>query len=168
VVRVGQESPDFELDGTQGRMRLSKLRGNWVALFFYTKDYSKVCPSEVLRFNALLPEFEKLSAKVVGVSADSLESHQKWAQELGLKFSLLSDAGGEVSRRYEVFIEARGTDHRGTFLIDPEGKVRFLAIQEPPVARSVSEVLRVLKALQTGELCPADWQPGQPTLGRPG
>ena len=94
-------------------------------------------------------------------------SHKTWLKELGnLNYPLLSDITKEVSRNYGVLLEDKGISLRGTFIIDPEGKVRYQLVHDLGIGRSVEEILRVLRALQTGELCPVEWKPGKKTLGR--
>jgi len=170
-IQVGQEAPDFQLQGFEGdgfkEIRLSDYRGKWVVLFFYPLDFTFVCPTEIIAFNKKLSEFQKLGAVVLGASVDSVYSHKAWLRELGgLKYPLLSDITKEVSRNYGVLIEEKGIALRGLFIIDPNGVLRYHLVHELSVGRSVDETLRVLQALQTGENCPANWIPGQKTLGK--
>jgi alkyl hydroperoxide reductase subunit AhpC len=108
-----------------------------------------------------------LGAVVLGGSTDSVFSHQAWVKgDLGeLKYPLFSDITRETSRRYGVLMEDKGIALRGTFIIDPEGKVRWSCVNDLGIGRNVDEILRVLQALQTGENCPVNWKPGQKTLG---
>jgi alkyl hydroperoxide reductase subunit AhpC len=163
-IKVGEQMPDISLPAAVGdrqeQIALSDYRGKWVVLFFYSKDATSVCQSEVQDFHARFEQFEKAGAAVIGASADTIDSHREWLDKLGsLRFPLLSDVGGAVSRSLGIFIEEKGIPLRGTYIIDPEGKLRWLMVHEPLVGRNVEEVLRVLKALQTGAACPVGWKP---------
>jgi peroxiredoxin 2/4 len=171
MVQVGQPAPGFFLEGTLDEqfveVRLDDYAGSWVVLFFYPLDFTFVCPTEIQGFAARLGEFEALGAKVLGCSVDSKYSHLAWAEkELGkLGFPLLSDMTREVMSAYGVLLEDKGHALRGTFIIDPEGVLRYSVVHDNSVGRSTDELLRVLQALQTGELCPLNWRPGEATLG---
>ena len=168
---VTKQAPDFELEGVVGgefgTARLSDYKGKWLVLFFYPLDFTFVCPTEIREFSRRLGEFQAAGAEIVSISVDSKYSHLAWQKEIGpIAYPMLSDITKEVTRRYGVLLEDQGIALRGLFLIDPEGAVRYELIHDLSVGRSVDETLRVLKALQTGELCPIDWQPGEETLGR--
>ncbi len=170
-VQVGQKAPSFNMQGIfHGEIRdihLEDYAGKWVVLFFYPLDFSFVCPTEVIEFGERFDEFAELDAQVLGVSVDSVYSHKAWLKELGeLKYPLLSDITKEISRCYGVLIEEKGISLRGAFIIDPEGMLRYQVVHDLNIGRSVDEILRVLKALQTGELCPVEWRPGKSTLGK--
>ena len=112
-------------------------------------------------------EFKQLDAVVLGASVDSKFTHLAWTEQIGkISYPMLSDITKEVSRDYGVLIENDGIALRGLFIIDPEGKLRYQVVHDLSIGRNVDEVLRVLKALQTGELCPVDWEEGTPTLGK--
>ncbi len=171
MTQVGQKAPDFALEGVlDGKfveVKLSDYLGNWVVLFFYPLDFTFVCPTEIRGFSARLSEFEDLDAQVLGCSVDSKYSHLAWTEkELGnLGYPLLSDMTRDVTREYGVLLEQQGHSLRGTFVVDPEGVLRYTVVHDNNVGRNMDETLRVLQALQTGELCPVDWKPGVPTLG---
>jgi peroxiredoxin 2/4 len=170
MLQVGQKAPQFELEGAQGgtiaRFRLSDQRGKWVVLFFYPLDFTLVCPTEIRGFSQVLDRFEELGASVAGVSVDSVYSHQAWIEkDLGeLGFPLLSDITKRTAADYGVLLEDEGIALRGTFIIDPDGTLRYMVVHDNTIGRSSEETLRVLQALQTGGLCPIDWQPGEQTL----
>lgn len=112
-----------------------------------------------------MKEFEKLNAVVLGVSTDSVPTHNAWVRELGgVDFPLLADYNKEVSKQYEVLMEDDGIALRGTFIIDPDGYLKSISINDTSTGRSVLEVLRVLSALQTKKACPVNWQPGDPVI----
>lgn len=166
MVRVGDPAPDFKMKGTDGKEHtLAEYKGKWVVLFFFPKAFTGVCQSEVAEFSKRSADFASAGAAVLGCSADSDASQKAWAKHLGgLNIALVSDIKKDVGRRYGVLQEHEGVHLRGTFLIDPEGKVRSLMMNEGKTGRSMAEALRTLKAIQTGAACPAEWQPGQPTL----
>ncbi len=167
---VTKPAPEFELEGVADdefeRVKLAEYRGRWLVLFFYPLDFTFVCPTEIREFSKRLPEFQEAGAEIVTLSVDSKYSHLAWQKEIGrIAYPMLSDITKEVSRQYGVLLEDEGVALRGLFIIDPEGIVRYELIHDLSVGRSVDEALRVLKALQTGELCPVDWEPGEKTLG---
>jgi alkyl hydroperoxide reductase subunit AhpC len=168
MIPIGESVPDFSLPGVQGerdaRWRLSDARGRWVVLFFYPADFTFVCPTEVVGFHRHLNAFRKLGVDVLGVSVDSTDSHRAWAKELGgIDYPLLADADRAVSAAFGVLDRQAGVARRVTFVIDPAGVVAYVVASHHNVGRSVEETLRVVAALQTGRLCPAEWQPGEPT-----
>lgn len=171
MIQIGKPAPDFTLEALIGdkfeKVSLSGYRGKWVVLFFYPLDFTFICPTEITEFSRRHEEFEKLNAVILGGSTDSVHSHKAWMKQLGgIKYPLLSDITHKVSSEYQVLIEEKGTALRGTFIIDPEGVLKYSLMHDNNVGRSVNETLRVLKGLQTGELCPVEWQPGQKTLGK--
>ena len=142
-----------------------------VLLFWYPKDFTFVCPTEIRGFNARLKEFEELETDVLGVSTDSVFCHRAWIKTPvaegglgGLSYPLASDITKQVSRDYGVLIEDKGVALRGLFIIDPEGILRYQVVCDLNVGRSIDETLRVLQALQSGGLCPMEWHPGDQTL----
>jgi len=170
---VGKPAPPFNLDGVLAgefrNYRLADYRGKWVVLFFYPLDFTFVCPTEIKGFNNAAGEFEKLNAVVFGVSVDSTWAHKAWIErgDLGdLKYPLLSDIRKEAARNYGVLDERSGVALRGLFIIDDKGVLQFQSVNNLSVGRSTEETLRMLEALQTGELCPVNWKPGQKTLGK--
>jgi alkyl hydroperoxide reductase subunit AhpC len=167
---LDSEAPDFTLDGLfpDGDVRkvtLRSLRGRWAVLFFYPADFSFVCPTEVRGFAKRHADFVAAGAEVLGVSPDDIASHREWARELGgLPYPLLSDPRNRVAIAYGACPDAQARPDRSTFIIDPDGLLLYMERVARNVGRSVAETLRVLQALQTGRLCPADWQPGEATF----
>ena len=175
MLKVSQPSPSFTLEGvaqdgeTFQRYAVSEGgRGRWTVIFFYPMDFTFVCPTEITAFGKAFEEFQKLDADVYGISTDSVHAHKAWiAQDLGkLPFPLLADPTHDVSRQYGVLLEDKGIALRGLFIVDPDGMLRYQLVHDLRVGRTVQETLRVLAALQTGELCPIDWTPGTKTLGK--
>jgi len=171
-LQVGKMAPEFSTEVVIGsevkNVKLSDYKGKkWVVLFFYPLDFTFVCPTEIVEMSQKYEEFTKLNCEVLGGSTDSVYSHKTWLKELGgLNYPLFSDMNREMSREYGVLIEEKGHALRGTFIIDPEGVLRYMVVHDLTVGRSADETLRVLTSLQTGELCPANWKPGQKTLGK--
>ncbi len=170
AVQVGQPAPDFDLkgvvDGEFVDVKLSDYRGKWVVLFFYPLDFTFVCPTEIQGFAKHNDEFEALGAQVFGASVDSEHSHKAWIErDFGgsLPFPLLSDIRREATEDYGVLLPD-GIALRGTFIVDPEGTLKYAVVHSNNIGRNTDETLRVLQALQTGELCPVDWRPGEATL----
>jgi len=162
-------APDFKALGMRGRgapveAKLFDLRGGWVVLFFYPRDFTRVCPTEIRELSMRRAD---LGAEVLGLSVDDAETHRRWIVEsLGeVAFPLLADPGGAIARAYGALIEGEGVAARATFAIDPQGVIQYAAVHNRKVGRSISELVRVLEALRTGDAVAAGWQPGQPTLG---
>lgn len=171
MIQVGQPAPQFTAEAVSGdqfvKVNLSDYAGKWVVLFFWPLDFTFVCPTEVTAFSKRLNEFKALGAEVVGASIDSKFTHLAWKEKIGdIGYPMVSDITKEISSLYEVLRESDGVALRGLFIIDPDGMVRYEVVHDLSIGRNVDEVLRVLKALQTGELCPVDWEEGMDTLGR--
>lgn len=169
--KVGEDAPFFAAEALVGKefKHVSSLdyQGKWQLLFFYPMDFTFVCPTELLELNKRHKEFEKLNCQVIGVSTDSVYSHQAWSKEIGeFNFPLLADMTKEIAMSFGVLIEEKGIALRGAFLIDPDGILQSATINNLPVGRNIDELLRVLKAFQTGELCPVGWSEGGKTLGK--
>ncbi len=168
---VGNKAPDWKMQGFHNGefhdYTLEGYKGKWVVMFFYPLDFTFVCPTEIKGFSAAKEAFAKLNAEVVGISTDSVHSHKAWVERdfsEGLTTPLLSDMTKDVSYEYGVLLEEEGVALRGTFIIDPEGVIRYAVVSDNNVGRSVGETLRVLQALQTGGLCPIEWKEGDATL----
>ncbi len=169
---IGTPAPGFTLKSTKNLDRLDEPvslddhRGRWLVLLFYPADFTFVCPTEMLAFSAATSDFAEAGADLIAVSTDSVHCHQAWLEfALGrLDFPLAADTTQQVARDYGVLIEEQGVARRALFIIDPEGVIRYEVIHDDDVGRSVSEPLRVLRALSLGERVPADWEPGQATL----
>ncbi|WP_409345320.1 peroxiredoxin [Paenibacillus sp. MBLB4367] len=174
---VGKQAPDFTMDTALGngegfgQVSLGDYKGKWLVLFFYPLDFTFVCPTEITALSEAAEDFSRLDTEIVGVSVDSKHSHRAWintpkeANGLGkLNFPLAADLTKQVARDYGVLIEEEGVALRGLFIIDPEGELKYQVVNHNDVGRSVDETLRVLQALQSGGLCPANWKPGDNTL----
>lgn len=176
---VTKPAPDFSCtavmeDGTFKQVNLSDYRGKYVLLFFYPLDFTFVCPTEIIAFSDRNEDFQKLGVQVIGASIDSEFSHFAWRNQpreqggIGqIKYPLLADLSKKIAQDYGVLLEG-GVALRGLFLIDREGVVRHMVVNDLPLGRSVDEALRMVKALQffeqNGEVCPADWKEGSATI----
>jgi peroxiredoxin 2/4 len=190
AVLVGKPAPSFRAKAVKGEtiiddFSLDQFKGKkYVVFFFYPKDFTFVCPTELHRFQEELPEFEKRDVAVVGCSTDSEFSHWAWLQTPknkggieGVKYPLVADINKTISEDYDVLAGNYSTDengklvvegelvaYRGLFLIDREGIVRHQIVNDMPLGRSIRECLRIVDALQHfeqhGEVCPMDWQKG--------
>lgn len=164
---IGQPAPQFTapavVDGGEFKdISLSDYKGKWVVLFFYPLDFTFVCPTEITQFRDSLKTFKEMKAEVIGASIDSVHSHRRWIKDdLGeLGYPLLGDVTKRVARDFGVLLEDKGIATRGTFIIDPEQKIQYMGIHNLNVGRDANEIVRVLSALQSGELCGAGWKPG--------
>jgi alkyl hydroperoxide reductase subunit AhpC len=151
------------MKGTDGKAHaLGDYKGKWLVLFFFPKAFTTVCQSEVAEYSKRSADFAAAGAVVLGCSVDSDAAQKAWTKQLGgLNINLLSDLKKDAGRRYGVLLDHEGYHLRGTFIIDPEGNLRALAVNETKVGRSMEESLRTLRAIQSGESCPAEWRPGQ-------
>ena len=170
-IKIGSVVPDFKSSaylpsGEIKELKLSDYKGKWVVLFFYPLDFTFVCPTEIQGFHKQNAVFQKANAQVLAISTDSAYSHKAWvAGSLGkVDFPIIGDTNHEISRLFGVLIEEKGIALRGTFIINPDGKVVSSTVNELGVGRSVDETLRTLSAFQAGGLTPCEWKPGQKTL----
>lgn len=178
-VQVQQKAPDFKGQAVVGQgfkeISLKDYKGKWLVLFFYPLDFTFVCPTEIIAFSEKNKDFNKIGAKVVACSVDSHFTHLAWVNTprnkggLGkLEIPLLADLDKSIGRNYGVLLEEAGIHLRGLFIIDPKGVIRHQTVNDLPVGRNVDEVIRVVKAFQYnekhGEVCPANWEPGEKTM----
>lgn len=173
TLRVGQAVPDQSVQAyvrgerAPSEFDLSSHRGSWVVLFFYPRDFTFICPTELASFAERHDDFLRERAVVLAASTDSYHSHKAWFESdprlAGVNYPVIADTAHELSRSFDVLLED-GATHRGTFIIDPSGVLLHMSVNEHDVGRSVDEVLRILRAFRTGALCPADWAPGAATL----
>jgi alkyl hydroperoxide reductase subunit AhpC len=155
-------------DGGVRELTSDEFRGRWMVLAFYPRDFTRVCPTEIRELSKRAREFADLDAAVVAVSVDDLETHRRWiAEVLGpIAVPLAADPSKENARAWGALLDREGVAARATFVVDPSGVVRHASFYDPSVGRSMSELLRVLEALRAGAPIPADWRPGEPTLGK--
>ena len=186
-VLVGKNAPDFNaqavINGSEivENFTLSQFKGKYVILFFYPKDFTFVCPTELFAFQEKLEEFKSRNVEVIGVSTDTEQSHWGWLEMPknkggieGVNYPLVADTNKTISSNYDVLVGDFGWDdngdmiaegeliaYRGLFMIDKEGTVRHQLVNDLPLGRNVDEALRMVDALQHleehGEVCPANW-----------
>jgi len=183
MLTIGDRFPDFELtalvpgdlsavdaqspDDYFTTVTSDTYEGKWRVVFFWPKDFTFVCPTEIAEFGRLNAEFADRDAQVLGASVDSEYVHFNWRRQhpdlRALPFPMLSDVRRELVTATGV-LGADGVAQRATFVVDPNGEIQFVMVTAGSVGRNVEEVLRVLDALQTDELCACNWRPGEATL----
>lgn len=175
MLTVGDQFPGYELtacvsldpDRAFEMITDRSHEGKWRVIFFWPKDFTFVCPTEIAEFGRLNPDFADRDTQVVGVSVDSEYVHHAWRKHNSslrdLPFPMVSDVRRELSVAAGV-LGSDGVSQRATFIVDPNNEIQFTMVTAGSVGRNVSEVLRVLDALQTDELCPCNWQSGSATL----
>ena len=176
MLTVGDRFPAFDLQGVVGidpgrefeRFTQASHPGKWRVVFFWPMDFTFICPTEIAEFGRNEREFALRDAQVLGVSTDTHYVHLAWRQQhpdlRALPFPMLADTKRALSSALGVLHKEEGVPLRATFIVDPEGIIRWATANDLDVGRSVPEVLRVLDALQTDELCPCNWRPGEQTL----
>lgn len=149
------------------------LKGKWSVVFFYPADFTFVCPTELEDLADNYAEFQKLGVEIYSVSTDTHFSHKAWhdhSPAIGkIKYTMVGDPTGAITRNFDVMIEAAGLADRGTYVVDPQGKIQIVEITAGGIGRDAKELLRKIKAAQyvashPGEVCPAKWQEGESTL----
>ncbi len=176
MLTIGDKFPSFDLKAvvsTDPKTAFKQIsdksdEGKWKVVFFWPKDFTFVCPTEIAAFGKLNGEFKDRDAVIYGASIDSEYVHLAWRQNhadlKALPFPMLSDLKRELSSALGILDKSEGVALRATFIVDPEGVIRFVSVNDLSVGRNPQEVLRVLDALQTDELCPCNWQKGEEVL----
>ncbi|SRR5690606_13994701 len=176
MLTVGDQFPRFDLksvvstdpENAFAEANNDSNPGKWKVVFFWPKDFTFVCPTEIAAFGRMNEDFEDRDAVVYGVSTDSEYVHLAWRQNhedlKDLPFPMLSDIKRELSTALGILDKEEGVCLRATFIVDPDNIIRFVSVNDLSVGRNPAEVLRVLDALQTDELCPCNWNKGEPTL----
>ncbi|MBL9006781.1 MAG: redoxin domain-containing protein [Myxococcales bacterium] len=179
MLTVGDLFPEYALQAVVSRTPGEEFRivtaqdhvGMWRVVFFWPMDFTFICPTEIAEFGRRCSEFRERDAQVLGVSIDTHYVHLAWRNShpdlADLPFPMLADTKRELSTALGILHKREGVALRATFLVDPEGMIRWVEVNDLSVGRSIDEVLRVLDGLQTGELVPCNWKPGQPTLSTP-
>ena len=177
MLTVGDRLPGFKLQSVVSleagkefaEITDASFPGRWLVLFFWPMDFTFVCPTEIAEFGRLDAAIKERGAQVLGASTDSHYVHLAWrthhADLKSLPFPMLADTKRELSTALGVLHKTDGVALRATYLVDPDGIIRHVSVNDLAVGRNVDETLRVLDALQTGELCPVAWKRGQATLG---
>ena len=176
MLGVGEKFPAYVLKATVSTDPKQAFRsitdedyaGKWKVYFFWPKDFTFVCPTEIAAFGKLNSEFEDRDAVLLGGSIDSEFVHLAWRQHHAdlkdLPFPMLADIKRDLTGQLGIIDEREGVAQRATYIVDAEGIIRFAYVTDLSVGRNPQEVLRVLDALQTDELCPCNWKKGEPTL----
>jgi peroxiredoxin (alkyl hydroperoxide reductase subunit C) len=176
MLTVGDTFPSFKLQAVVSRDRGKEFTeinqgsypGKWLVVFFWPLDFTFVCPTEIAEFGTKAGEFADRDAQVLGVSCDTHFVHLAWRNNhddlRDLKIPMLADTKRELATALGVLHKQDGVPLRATFLVDPQGIIRWVSVNDLSVGRNVAEVVRTLDALQTDELCPCNWQKGDATL----
>ena len=173
MIKVGDQLPEFSVDATVSmdlktafeKVTDKSYEGKWKVLFFWPKDFTFVCPTELVAFNDLYEDFKIRDAQLLGASVDSEFVHLAWKQsreDLGaIKYPMLADVKRELSNSLGILDHESGVSQRAVLIVDPKNTVRFVMVTDMSVGRNTKEVLRVLDALQTDSLCPCNWNKGE-------
>jgi alkyl hydroperoxide reductase subunit AhpC len=176
MLGIGEKFPVYSVTATVSRDKNKAFEtitnesypGKWKVYFFWPKDFTFVCPTEIAAFGKLNSEFQDRDAQILGGSVDSEFVHLAWRNNhedlQDLPFPMLADVKRDLCEQLGILDPAAGVAQRATYIVDPEGIIRFVYVTDLSVGRNPQEVLRVLDALQTDELCPCNWQKGEETL----
>jgi peroxiredoxin (alkyl hydroperoxide reductase subunit C) len=178
MLTVGDRLPEFKLQAAVSLEKGKEFQtvtdqtyaGKWQVLFFWPMDFTFICPTEIAEFGRRNPDFTDRDAQILGASTDTHFVHLAWRNHhpdlKDLPFPMLADTRRELSTALGILHKEEGVALRATFIVDPEGVIRWVNVNDLSVGRNVDEALRVLDALQTDELCPCNWTRGEQTLGR--
>ena len=176
MLTIGDNFPSFNLKGVISTDIQSAFvditdettKGKWKVFFFYPKDFTFICPTEIINFHTLNQDFSNRGAQLYGVSTDSEFVHLAWRRDHSdlrdLSFPLLSDIKRELSSALGILDQKEGVCLRATFIVDPESIIRHVSVNDLSVGRSPDEILRILDGLQSGELCACNWKKGDDFL----
>ena len=176
MLTVGDKIPAFNLTAVvsleKGKefkeINQDTYKGKWLVLFSWPKDFTFICPTEIAEFGKRDKDFQDRNAQVLGLSTDSEFVHHAWRTHhpdlKSLPFPMLADIKRELSTGLGVLHKDAGVALRATFIVDPQGIIRHVSVNDLSVGRNVGETLRTLDAFQTDELCPCNWQKGEETL----
>jgi lipoyl-dependent peroxiredoxin subunit C len=176
MLGIGEKFPNYSVTATVSRDKNKAFEtitsesypSKWKIYFFWPKDFTFVCPTEIAAFGKINQEFQDRDTQVLGGSIDSEFVHLAWRNNhedlKDLPFPMLADVKRDLTEQLGILDPEAGVAQRATFIVDPEGIIRFVYVTDLSVGRNPQEVLRVLDALQTDELCPCNWQKGEETL----
>ena len=175
--QINSEIADFKVQAYVNKefktISRADLKGKWAIFFFYPADFTFVCPTELGDMADKYAEFQKMGVEVYSVSCDTHFTHKAWWDASDtikkIKYPMLADPTGHLARAFGVYIEEEGMAYRGTFVVDPEGKIKVSEVHDNGIGRDASEIMRKVQAAQfiaknPSEVCPAKWQPGAQTL----
>jgi peroxiredoxin (alkyl hydroperoxide reductase subunit C) len=178
MLTVGEKFPNFKLNAVvsldKGKefqeITESTHRGKWQVIFFWPMDFTFICPTEIAEFGKHNKDFADRDAQVLGASTDTHFVHLAWRNNhpdlKGLPYPMLADTKRELSSALGILHKEEGVALRATYIVDPDGVIRWVTVNDLSVGRNIDETLRVLDALQTDELCPCNWKKGERTLGK--
>ena len=176
MLNIGDRFPTFAVKGVISSdiknafvdLTHQTYKNKWQIYFFWPKDFTFVCPTEIVEFGKLHQDFKDRDAELLGVSTDSEFVHLAWKQQKeelrDLSFPMLSDINRDLSSALGILDQHEGVAKRAVFIVDPQNIIRFTMVTDLKVGRNPREVLRILDALQTDELCPCNWQKGEETI----
>ena len=176
MLTIGDKFPAYNLKGVVSSDAANAFQdfsnetnpGEWKVIFFWPKDFTFVCPTEIKAFSDMAQQFKDRDAQVLGVSTDNEFVHLAWRNDHAdlkdLQIPMLSDIRKDLSRELGILEKTEEVALRATFIVDPDGIIRFVSVNDMSVGRNPKEVLRVLDGLQTDELCPCNWEKGQDTI----
>jgi lipoyl-dependent peroxiredoxin subunit C len=178
MLTVGEKFPKFKLNAVISlekdkefqEITESTHQGKWQVIFFWPMDFTFICPTEIAEFGKRNKDFVDRDAQVLGASTDTHFVHLAWRNNhsdlKSLPYPMLADTKRELSSALGILHKEEGVALRATYIVDPEGVIRWVMVNDLSVGRNVDETLRVLDALQTDELCPCNWKKGEKTLGK--
>ena len=178
VISIGSKFPQFKKQAVVSTEKgkefeditneIHTTKGKWMVQFWWPKDFTFVCPTEIAEFNKFNQDFADRDTVLVGASTDSEFVHLAWRKNhddlKNLKFPMLADTSKSLAEELGILDTNEKIAYRATYIVDPQGIVRWVSVYDLNVGRNVNEVIRVLDALQTDELCPCNWQKGEETI----
>jgi len=180
MLKIGDQIPDLEIEVYQKdetkKTKLSDHKGKWLVMLFYPADFTFVCPTELEEAAEMYDKFKETNAEILSVSTDTVFTHKAWHDTSEaikkINYPMGADPTGKICRVFGTYIEDEGLSLRGTFIIDPDGKLIAMDVHDNSIGRSAGEILRKLQAAKfvrenEGKVCPASWKPGDDTL-KPG
>ena len=180
MIRINEEVPDFSAkafhENNVKEIKLSNYKGKWAVMFFYPADFTFVCPTELEELAGKYEELKRMNVEVFSVSTDTEFVHKAWHDNSPaikkVNYPMLADPTGKICKLFGTYIREEGLSLRGTFIIDPDRKLKAFEIHDNSIGRSADELIRKIQAAQFvrehgGEVCPANWKPGSKTL-KPG
>src|SRR3954470_24433873 len=166
--KITEVSIEKEKEFEEVSLENLKAEGKWMVMFWWPKDFTFVCPTEIAEFNKHYQDFADRDTVLIGASTDSEFVHAAWRRDhedlRNLQFPMLADTSKSLATELGILESEEKIAYRATFIVDPQGIIRWVSLYDLNVGRNVKEVLRVLDALQTDELCPCNWQKGEATL----
>lgn len=180
MVKIGQKILDLGgkalYQNEERDLKLADYKGKWLVLLFYPADFTFICPTELEEAANHYDEFKKLNAEVISVSTDTVFVHKAWHDHSPaikkITYPMLADPTGEICKAFGTYIDEEGLSLRATFIIDPDGVVKYYEVHDNSIGRNIKEIIRKLQAAKfvrenKGQVCPASWEPGKKTL-KPG